>query len=75
MTNEGACPIEIQGFVPEAKQWHTVVPFVGPHSRLVLPFETLWLPRNMTMRSVAPGTNDEIEVHGVLGDGLAIVQR
>lgn len=59
----------------EATQWSTIVPFVGPHSELDLPFKALWLPRNMILRSVNPGTDEELEMHGVLADGLSLVYR
>ena len=75
VVNESSQPIEVQGIVSEATQWHTIIPFVAHHSQLRLPFEALWLPRNMILRSVVPGTNEELEMHGVLADGLSLIFR
>jgi hypothetical protein len=68
-------PVELQGFVPDANEWYTVLPFVGPHSQHDLAFGGIWLPRTMILRTAKPGTQEEIEVHGVVGEGLSVVQR
>ncbi len=73
--NMGNQPLEIQGFVPESNNWYTIIPYVAPHTNFDLPFGCLWLPRNMIVRSVVPGSEEQLETFGVVGDGIAVIQR
>jgi hypothetical protein len=67
--------LEIQAYFSDNGQWHTVIPIVEPQSVFSVPQGAIWLPKTALLRSVHQGTQDEIEVYGVVGDGIRIVQR
>ncbi len=75
ITNLSDAPIAVSAYFAGQADWHTVVPSVGAQQSFKVPQGALWLPRNALIRTVDAATQRELQVLGVLGDGMHVVQR